>query len=75
MLVAFFFKSLFLLASIEFKTIFKHFCSPLCIATDRKEGHWIKVGQTFLSAITLCLKESPKKYYTYQPFWFNSVTI
>ena len=36
MLVAFFFKSLFLLASIEFKTIFKLFCFLLCVATELK---------------------------------------
>ena len=47
MLVAFFFKNLFLLASIEFKTILKHFCFPLCVTTGHKEGNSIKVGQTF----------------------------
>ena len=61
MLVAFFFKSLFLLASIEFKTIFKHFCSPLCIATDRKEGHWIKVGKTFLKCYNAMPERITKK--------------
>ena len=37
MLFAFFFKSLFLLALNEFKTILKCFF-PLCVATDHKEA-------------------------------------
>ena len=65
MLFAFFFKNLFLLTSIEFKTFFRYFCFPLRVATDRKEGHWIEVGQTFCGAIMLCIRESPKKYYGY----------
>ena len=66
MIFAFFFKSLFLLTSIQFKTTFRHFfscCVLLQIA--RKLGHWIEVGQTFCGAIMLCVRESPKKYYGY----------
>ena len=78
MIFAFFFKSLFLLTgtSIKFKTTFGHFfscCVLLQIA--RMLGHWIEVGQTFCGAIMPCIRESPNKYYGYQPFRFNSTHV
>ena len=69
MIFAFFFKSLFLLKSIQFKTTFRHFfscCVLLQIA--RKLGHWIEVRQTFCGAIMLCVRESPKSIMAISPY-------
>ena len=69
MIFAFFFKSLFLLTSIQFKTKFRHFfscCVLLQIA--RKLGQWIEVRQTFCGAIMLCVRESPKRIMAISPY-------
>ena len=62
MIFAFFFKSLFLLTSIELKTTFRHFFSRcVLLQIARKLGHWIEVGQTFCGAIMRYALENHQK--------------